>query len=385
MKLFEVYNAYDISPIKGKGAYVHDKKGNEILDFYGGHAVISVGHSHPHYLKRIQSQLEKLGFYSNAVNNELQEILANKLGQLSGLKDYQIFYSNSGAEAVENAIKIASLETGKHKIISFSNGFHGRTSAAASATDMAKAQFPIFSSMASTKLTLNDEAALIKAMEAGEHCAVIVEAIQGWGGIYEAEPSFLQLIQDLCKKHHAKFIADEVQAGYGRSGKFFSFQHSDVNPDIICCAKGMGNGFPIGATLFKSDIQPKKGTLGSTFGGNHLSMAAGIAVLEIIKNENLVQNAKAIGEYLKINLQNIPNVKSCRGKGLLIGLEFDFPVKPIIQNMLFKENVFCGSALHKNTLRLLPPLNISQLEADIFCNKLKKVVELHRQTISEKV
>ncbi|MEL6989201.1 MAG: aminotransferase class III-fold pyridoxal phosphate-dependent enzyme, partial [Bacteroidota bacterium] len=354
---------------------VFDKNGKQYLDFYGGHAVISIGHQHPHYVKKLKSQISKIGFYSNAVQNELQFKLANKITELSGLHEYQIFYSNSGAESIENALKIASLETGKSKVICFENSFHGRTSGAASVTDMTKGHFPLFKSMTHSRIKINDKLALAKAISSNEHCAVILEPIQAWAGVYEMDPGFLQFTAELCKANNVKLIVDEVQCGFGRTGSFFAFQNAKIVPDIICTAKGMGNGFPVAATLFHSSIKPIKGTLGTTFGGNHLAMAASIAVCEVIQKEKLIENALHVGQYLKMLLQDLPYVKSVRGSGLLIGVEFEFEIKGLVKHLLHEHQIFCGTALNNKTLRILPPLNISNLEADIFINKLKMAIQ----------
>ncbi len=375
MNLFDVYPLFDIEPIKGEGCYVFDKQGNQYLDFYGGHAVISIGHSHPHYVQRISEQVAKLGFYSNSVQNPLQVELAEKLGELSGCNDYDLFLCNSGAEANENALKLASFETGKTKIIAFEKGFHGRTSAAVNITDNPKIQAPINKTFEAELHEWGNLETVEKSLKEGNVCAVIIEGIQGIGGIQIPKPDFLESLSRLCKMYDVVLILDEIQSGYGRSGKFFAYQYADIQPDLITIAKGMGNGFPIGGVLISSKFEAKYGLLGTTFGGNHLACAAGLAVLEVMEQENLVENSAKVGAYLMAQLKEIEAIKEVRGKGLMIGLEFDYPIGDLRKRLLFGEKLFTGSASNPNVMRLLPPLNITEREADVFVGILSKVLE----------
>jgi len=374
MKLFDVYPLYDVTPVKALGIEVWDDKGQKYLDYYGGHAVISIGHTHPHYVKRIKDQLEQMAFYSNSVQNPLQEALAKKLGELSGCENYDLFMCNSGAEANENALKMASFHTGKSKVIAFSNSFHGRTSAAVAATDNPSINAPINRQQEVTFLTLNDFDAFEKAIETGTYCAVILEAIQGVGGLDEPTTEFFQFIADKCKEHHVVLIADEVQSGYGRSGKFFAFQHHGIEPDIISIAKGMGNGFPVGGILIHEKFKPSYGLLGTTFGGNHLACAASLAVLEVLEDENLIENAATLGSYFKEKAAEIPEIKKVKGRGLMIGLEFDFEVAELRKKMIVEQHMFTGSAKNKKLLRFLPALNITKNDIDLFFEALKKAL-----------
>ncbi|MBW8242174.1 aminotransferase class III-fold pyridoxal phosphate-dependent enzyme [Muricauda oceani] len=374
MKLFDVYPLYDVTPVKAKGIEVWDDKGEKYLDFYGGHAVISIGHTHPHYVKRIKDQLDNMAFYSNSVQNPLQEALAEKLGDMSDCANYDLFMCNSGAEANENALKMASFHTGKSKVIAFSNSFHGRTSAAVAATDNPSINAPINRQQEVTFLTLNDFDAFEKAIETGTYCAVILEAIQGVGGLDEPTTEFFQFIADKCKEHHVVLIADEVQSGYGRSGKFFAFQHHGIEPDIISIAKGMGNGFPVGGILIHEKFKPSYGLLGTTFGGNHLACAASLAVLEVLEDENLIENAETLGTYFKEKAAEIPEIKKVKGKGLMIGLEFDFEVAELRKKMIMEQHMFTGSAKNKKLLRFLPALNITKNDIDLFFEALKKAL-----------
>jgi len=374
MKLFDVYPLYDVTPIKAKGIEVWDDQGQKYLDFYGGHAVISIGHTHPHYVKRIKEQLDDMAFYSNSVQNPLQQQLAQKLGELSGCEDYDLFMCNSGAEANENALKMASFHTGKPKVIAFTNSFHGRTSAAVAATDNPSINAPINKQQEVTFLPLNDFDAFEKAIESDAHCAVIIEAIQGVGGLDEPTTEFFQFISDKCKEHHIVLIADEVQSGYGRSGKFFAFQHHGIEPDIISIAKGMGNGFPVGGILIHEKFKPSYGLLGTTFGGNHLACAASLAVLEVLDNENLTENAAQLGSYFKEKAAEIPEIKKVKGKGLMIGVEFDFEVADLRKKMIMEQHMFTGSAKNKKLLRFLPALNITKEDIDLFFEALKKAL-----------
>lgn len=372
MKLFDVYPVYDIEPVKGEGCYIYDKSGVKYLDFYGGHAVISIGHSHPHYVEKVGRQLANLGFYSNSVENSLQVELAQKLGELSGLKDYQLFLCNSGAEANENALKMASFATGKTKIIAFEKGFHGRTSAAVNITQNHSIQAPINQTFEREWLPLNDVEALEQSLSKGDVAAVIIEGIQGIGGIYVPDVSFLEAVAKICTVHNVPLILDEIQSGIGRSGKFFAFQYADIQPDIISIAKGFGNGFPIGGILLSPKYEAKYGLLGTTFGGNHLACAAALATLEVIENENLIENANEIGDYLREQLQAISAVKAVRGKGLMIGIDLDFPVAAFRKKLVKAFRLFTGSASNPNTIRLLPPLTITKVEADMFLEIFEK-------------
>lgn len=373
MKLFDVYPLFDIVPVSAKGCYITDDKGVEYLDLYGGHAVISVGHSHPDYVKKLTDQLSQIGFYSNSVQNPMQEELALKLGELSGYPDYSLFLCNSGAEANENALKLASFHTGKGRIIAFEKSFHGRTSAAVAVTDNPKIISPLNDTVIRTMLPLNDVAQLELALKQGDVAAVIVEGIQGIGGCRVPEPTFLKAASVLCEKYGVVLILDEIQSGYGRSGKFFAHQYADIKPDIISIAKGMGNGFPIGGILISPKLKPWFGMLGTTFGGNYLACAAGISVLDIMKAEKLVGNALEVGNYLFSKLAEIPQIKELRGKGLMIGVEFDFPVTPIRKQLLFEEKIFTGVS-GTNTIRILPPLTLTKNQVDHFVNALEKVL-----------
>ena len=373
MKLFDVYPLFDIDIVKGEGCNTYDAQGNKYLDLYGGHAVISVGHSHPHYLKALQEQASKLVFYSNSVINNLQKQLAEKLGKASGYDDYQLFLVNSGAEANENALKLASFHTGKSRVIAFDKAFHGRTSLAVEATDNPKIVAPINANNHVTFVTLNDAAAVETELAKGDVCAVIVEGIQGVGGIRIPTNEFLMSVRELCDKHGAVLILDEIQSGYGRSGKFFAHQYTDVRPDMITVAKGIANGFPMGGVLISPKFEPIYGQLGTTFGGNHLACAAAIAVLDIFEQENLVENARKVGEYLKAELQKIPQIKEVRGEGLMIGMEFDYPVKELRTRLIKEEKVFTG-ATGTHVIRLLPPLVLTMEQAEDFITRFKRAL-----------
>lgn len=375
MKLFDVYPLFDIEIVKGKGCYTYDADGNEYLDLYGGHAVISVGHSHPHYLSAINEQASKLVFYSNSVINNLQQRLAQKLGEISGCADYQLFLVNSGAEANENALKLASFYTGKSRVIAFDKAFHGRTSLAVEATDNPKIIAPINANNHVTFLPLNDIDAVKAELQKGDVCAVIVEGIQGVGGIRIPTAEFLHSVRQLCNDYDAVMILDEIQSGYGRSGKFFAHQHSGVSPDIITVAKGIANGFPMGGVLIGSKFKPVYGQLGTTFGGNHLACAAAIAVLEIFEKENLVENAREVGAYLVTELKKIPQIKEVRGEGLMIGMEFDYQVKELRTKLIKEQRVFTGAS-GTNVIRLLPPLVLTKAQADDFIKRLKQALGL---------
>lgn len=374
MKLFDVYPINPINIVSGKGSLVYDDKGTEYLDLYGGHAVISIGHTHPHYVKRLEDQLHKLGFYSNSIEIPLQQELAEKLGQVSGKEDYQLFLLNSGAEAVENALKLASFYNGKKKAIAFTGAFHGRTSLAVSVTDNPKIVAPINETDDIIRVTWKDEVALEQAFANNEVSAVIIEGIQGVGGIQVAPESFLQKIRSLCDKHNAVFIADGVQCGYGRTGKFYSHDFAGVNADIYTMAKGMGNGFPIGAISISPKIQPAYGMLGTTFGGNHLACAAALAVLEVIEQDNLMQNATEVGQYLIDELKKFKEVNEVRGRGLMIGIDLPAEFAHVKKDLLFKHHIFTGEA-KPNVIRLLPALNLTRAHADQFLEAFTQVLK----------
>jgi acetylornithine aminotransferase len=373
MKPFDVYPLFDIEPVKAQGSYLWDKEGVKYLDLYGGHAVISIGHSHPYYVEKLRQQLNAIGFYSNSVKIPLQEELAQKLGEQSGYPEYYLFLCNSGAEANENALKLASFHNGRKKIVAFGKSFHGRTSLAVASTDDKSIVAPVNAIHDITFLPFNDETVLDEYLNS-EVCAVIIEGIQGVGGVNVPSASFLKKIGALCKKNGIVFILDEVQSGYGRSGKFFAHQHAGVRPDLITVAKGMGNGFPVGGVLIAPLFKPKHGMLGTTFGGNYLACAAGIAVLDVIKRENLVKNAGKVGTYIMQKAKEIEGVKEVRGLGLMIGIELEGPSATIRTELLNKHKIFTGSASQKNTLRILPALNITNTEADIFLEAFAKVM-----------
>ncbi|WP_396602178.1 aspartate aminotransferase family protein [Algibacter sp. R77976] len=370
MPLFNVYPLYDVTPVSGKGVYVYDENGKEYLDLYGGHAVMSIGHAHPKYVKAITNQVSKLGFYSNAIQNPLQKELADKIESLSGCKDYELFLCNSGAEANENALKLASFKTGKKRVVAFNNGFHGRTSAAVAATDNKNIIAPINAQQAVTILPLNDVEGVKAELEKGDVCAVIVEFIQGVGGLDEGTVEFFEQVDALCKANNTMFIADEVQSGYGRSGKFFAFQYYSVTPDIISIAKGMGNGFPIGGVLIHPDIEAKFGMLGTTFGGNHLACAAGLSVLNVIEEDKLMDNVNEIWCYFMKLAKTIPQIKKVKGKGLMLGLEFDFEVGELRKKLIYNHFIFTGGAMNKKLLRILPPLTVRKEHLNMFFEAL---------------
>ncbi|WP_203257629.1 aspartate aminotransferase family protein [Hyunsoonleella ulvae] len=371
MPLFDVYPLYNVTPVSGKGIHVYDDQGIEYLDLYGGHAVISIGHAHPDYVKAVTKQVETLGFYSNAIQNPLQKQLADKLEQLSGCKGYQLFLCNSGAEANENALKVASFKTGKARVLAFKNGFHGRTSAAVAATDNPNVVAPLNAQQKVTFLELNDVEGVKRELEKGDVCAVIVEFIQGVGGLDQGTAEFFEQVDALCKANNTMFIADEVQSGYGRSGKFFAFQHYNVIPDVISIAKGMGNGFPIGGVLIHPDIEAKYGMLGTTFGGNHLACAAGLAVLNTIEDENLIDNVNEMGAYFIEKAKAMSQIKQIKGRGLMLGLEFDFEVGDLRKDLIYNYKIFTGGAANKKLLRILPPLNIEKQYIDQFFEALE--------------
>jgi len=371
MSLFNVYPLFDITPVKAKDVYVFDENDEKYLDLYGGHAVISIGHSHPKYVKNISEQVGKIGFYSNSIQNPLQAKLADQIEQLSGCKDYQLFLCNSGAEANENALKLASFHTGKKKVVAFKNGFHGRTSAAVAATDNPKIVAPINAQQEVEILELGDVAGVEKALAKGDVCAVIVECIQGVGGLDETTTEFYQEIDKLCKQYNTCFIADEVQSGFGRTGDFFAYQKHGIEPEIISIAKGMGNGFPIGGVLIHPSFEASYGLLGTTFGGNHLACVASSTVLEVIEEEKLMDNAKEISGYFMEKAKELPKVKNIKGRGLMLGLEFDFPIKELRKNLIFEHKIFTGSAKNPNVIRILPSLTVKKEHIDAFFNALQ--------------
>ncbi|MFV0531406.1 MAG: aspartate aminotransferase family protein [Flavobacteriales bacterium] len=375
MNLFNVYPLMPIEPVKGQGCYIYDQKGTQYLDFYGGHAVISIGHAHPHYVKMISEQVGKLGFYSNAVINSLQQKLADKLGEISHCNEYQLFLCNSGAEANENALKLASFHTGRKKILAIKRGFHGRTSGAVAVTDNPKIVAPYNENHQVTWINLNDTEAMQKELSTKEYAAIIIEGIQGIAGIYEASDDFLQAVEKTCKKTDTLYISDSIQCGYARSGDFFSHQKSGVKPDIISMAKGMGNGFPVGGILIHPKIKAQFGMLGTTFGGNHLACAAAIAVLDIIKEENIIENVQIIGSYLKTELEKIKGIKEIRGRGLMLAVELEKSIKELRNTLVTQSNIFTGSAGNPNVLRLLPPLNIKKEHADLFLKHFVQHIE----------
>ncbi|WP_251966275.1 aspartate aminotransferase family protein [Parabacteroides sp. AD58] len=373
MKLFDVYPLFNIEIVKGKGCHVWDKEGNEYLDLYGGHAVISVGHSHPTYVKAISDQVSKLGFYSNSVINSLQQTLADKLGKASGYDEYSLFLINSGAEANENALKLASFHNGKKRVLAFKHSFHGRTSAAVRVTDNPKIIAPVNEGLDVSYLPLNDSFAVEAELKKGDVSSVIIEGIQGVGGIQVPTNDFLQDLRSLCTKYQAVLILDEIQSGYGRSGKFFAHQYAGIRPDMITVAKGIANGFPMGAVLISPIFKPFYGMLGTTFGGNHLACAAAIAVLDIMNDEGLVANAEKVGSFLLEELHKLPGIKEIRGRGLMIGIEFEEPIKEIRSKLLFEQKVFTGVA-GTNTIRLLPPLCLTLDEAAEFISRFRQVL-----------
>ncbi len=373
MKLFDVYPLFDVNIVKGKGCKVWDDKGQEYLDLYGGHAVISIGHAHPHYIEKVTEQLQKLGFYSNSVINKLQVELAERLGKICGYDDYQLFLINSGAEANENALKLASFTNGRTRVLSCEKAFHGRTSLAVEVTNNPKIIAPINDNSHVTYLPLNDLPAWEAELAKGDVCAVILECIQGVGGIKLATKEFAQGLAAACKKYGTILICDEIQCGYGRSGKFFAHQWLDIRPDIITVAKGIANGFPMGGVLISPEFKPVYGQLGTTFGGNHLACAAALAVLDVFEEENLVENARVVGEYLIEEIKKLKNekIKDVRGRGLMIGIDLDCPHAEVRKPLIYQEHCFTGCA-GTNILRLLPPLCLTMAEADDFIERLRK-------------
>ena len=384
MKLFDVYPINNIAIEKAKGSYVWDDKGEQYLDLYGGHAVISIGHTHPHYVERLTNQLNKVGFYSNSVKMPLQDELAEKLGKLSGKPDYQLFLVSSGAEANENALKLASFHNGRKKIIAFRKSFHGRTSLAVAATDNPAIVAPVNQTPNVIFLPFNDEASLEACFkeQGNEISSVIIEGIQGVGGINIASESFLQAIRRLCDQYGAVFIADSVQCGYGRSGKFFSHDYAGVNADIYTMAKGMGNGFPVAGIIIAPHLQPKHGMLGTTFGGNHLACAAALAVLEVIEKENLLQNATEVGQYLMDELKKIPQLQNVRGRGLMIGFDVPEQFKDLRKNLLWKHKIFTGEA-KPNVIRLLPSLALRKKDVDELLEAIKEEIQVGAESIAK--
>lgn len=376
MKLFDVYPLFDVNIVKGSGCQVWDDKGQEYLDLYGGHAVISIGHAHPHYVEAVSKQVATLGFYSNSVINKLQVELAERLGKASGYEDYQLFLINSGAEANENALKLASFYNGRTRVLSFEKAFHGRTSLAVEVTNNPKIIAPINDNGHVTYLPLNDLEAFRRELAKGDVCAVIIECIQGVGGIRMVTPEFMQGLRAACDEYDTVLICDEIQCGYGRSGKFFAHQHLGVRPDMITVAKGIANGLPMGGVLISPKFKPVYGQLGTTFGGNHLACAAALAVLDVIEQENLVENAARVGEFLiqGIKALNLPHVVDVRGEGLMIGIELDVPYKELRNHLLFEEHCFTGCS-GTNVLRLLPPLSLTQEQAADFLQRLQRAAE----------
>ncbi|MEJ7740382.1 MAG: aminotransferase class III-fold pyridoxal phosphate-dependent enzyme [Chitinophagaceae bacterium] len=380
MKLFDVYPINNITIARAAGSYVWDDKGTRYLDLYGGHAVISIGHTHPHYVNRVEEQLHKVGFYSNSIHIPLQHELAEKLGQVSNKPDYQLFLCNSGAEANENALKLASFYNGRKKIIAFKKSFHGRTSLAVAVTDNPSLVAPVNQTDNVIFLPFNDETTLREAFKNQEVSSVIIEGIQGVGGIQVASESFLQTIRKLCDEYNAVFIADSVQCGYGRSGKFYSQDYSGVDADIYTMAKGMGNGFPVAAISICPKIHPRHFILGTTFGGNHLACAAALAVLEVIEKDNLMQNAMHLGHYLTSELKKLPVIREVRGRGLMIGIELPEELKDVKKNLLFRHKIFTGES-KPNVIRLLPALNITKTEADIFLEAIREELAERNESV----
>jgi acetylornithine aminotransferase len=374
MNLFDVYPLFDITPVKAEGAFIWDEKGTKYLDLYGGHAVISIGHSHPHYVKKLTDQLNQIAFYSNAVKMPLQNLLAEQLGKLSGYNDYNLFLCNSGTEANENALKLASFHNGRKKVIAFNDSFHGRTSLSLGATDDAKLSANINKDHEVVFLPMNDEVAFKNAMNESI-CAVIIEGIQGVGGINVPSNEFLKTIEAECNKLGVVLVLDEIQSGYGRSGKFFAHQYSGIQPHIITTAKGMGNGFPVAGVLIHPDIKAKHGMLGTTFGGNYLACAASLSVLEVIESENLISNANEIGNFMMSELKKMEGVKNVRGLGLMIGIETEGDATLIRKKLLQDEKIFTGFSSGKNTIRLLPPLTIGMNEATLFLKAINKILQ----------
>ena len=372
MNLFDVYPLYNITPVNAVDCTITDNNGIEYLDLYSGHGVISIGHSHPHYVAQLKNQLDAIGFYSNAIQNPLQVELAEKLGKLSGYDDYSLFLCSSGAEANENALKLASFHTNKSRVISFHNAFHGRTSAAVATTDNPKIVAPMNAQQVVTFLPLNQIELVEAELQKGDVCCVIIEGIQGVGGLDEGTTEFFQALEKVCAQYEVILILDEVQSGYGRTGKFFAHQHHNIKADIICLAKGMGNGFPIGGIMIAPKIKASYGLLGTTFGGSHLACAAGIAVLDVIKEQKLMENANEVYAYFLEAIQQIPQVKKVKGKGLMLGVEFDFEINELRKKMILDKHIFTGNSNNKNLLRILPPLTINKKGIDAFIIALRE-------------
>jgi acetylornithine aminotransferase len=374
MKLFDVYPLYDVTPVKAKDVFVYDENGTEYLDLYGGHAVISIGHGHPHYIKKLKDQLDNIGFYSNAIQNPLQQKLADAIGHQSCCHDYQLFLCSSGAEAIENALKLASFHTQKKRIIAFRNAFHGRTSAAVAATDNPNITAPLNKQQKVTFLEFNDSEGLENELQKGDVCAVIFEAIQGVGGLDQPSEAFVYDMDRLCKEYNSCLIADEVQSGFGRTGTFFAYQKYAIQPHIVTMAKGMGNGFPIGGILVHPSIEAKYGMLGTTFGGNHLACAASVAVLDVLEKERLQEKSKELEAYFMNQAKDILEVKQIKGRGLMLGLEFNFEVGALRKTLIYDKKIFTGGSSNKNLLRILPPLTVQKKHIDYFFKSLKEAL-----------
>ena len=374
MKLFDVYPLYDVTPVKAKDVFIYDENGTEYLDLYGGHAVISIGHGHPHYIKKLKDQLDNIGFYSNAIQNPLQQKLADAIGHQSCCHDYQLFLCSSGAEAIENALKLASFHTQKKRIIAFRNAFHGRTSAAVAATDNPNINAPLNKQQKVTFLEFNDSEGLENELQKGDVCAVIFEAIQGVGGLDQPSEAFVYDMDRLCKEYNSCLIADEVQSGFGRTGTFFAYQKYAIQPHIVTMAKGMGNGFPIGGILVHPSIEAKYGMLGTTFGGNHLACAASVAVLDVLEKERLQEKSKELEAYFMNQAKDILEVKQIKGRGLMLGLEFNFEVGALRKTLIYDKKIFTGGSSNKNLLRILPPLTVQKKHIDYFFKSLKEAL-----------
>lgn len=378
MKLFDVYPLYDVTPVRADDVYVYDEKGTEYLDLYGGHAVISIGHGHPHYVKKLKNQLDQIGFYSNAIHNPLQHELAAAIGHQSCCSDYQLFLCSSGAEAIENGLKLASFQTNKKRVIAFKNAFHGRTSAAVAVTDNPNINAPLNKQQEVTFLEFNDSASLEKELKKEDVCAVIFEAIQGVGGLDEPSEKFIYDMDRLCKENKVCLIADEVQSGFGRTGTFFAYQKYKIEPQIVTMAKGMGNGFPIGGILVHPSIKAKYGMLGTTFGGNHLACSASLAVLRVLEDERLQNHAYKMGVFFKEQAQKIKGLKKIKGRGLMLGIEFDFEVGALRKTLIYDKKIFTGGSSNKKLLRILPPLTVQKTHINLFFKGLKEALNEHK-------